>query len=416
MPLTTGTRHEPSRSLPEAEKLVTQGIAEQHGLAAALSFVRQRVAPQPVDGPSEHWSHGRATAILARYRTALGPAYGTLHTIARFALELASEETPAPHLFTTYWTLEEATGLSRRTLQRHLAEDGHAWSATVRHLLDIRVAYGTMPRGPTEDPCIVGVVIRFFPRGRLSPHARVKRWGARDLIAESAAGRTRPTRATEQRPYARHEVAMSQYAPAIEQVVRQNWFLEGLEPSVSSREHDKREKADNLYCDIPTRQLLDALREDLKVRLEGVTARGGSVTRARALWVDQAARELARRFGDDRPPREYVATVSPDAAPQAGEPIGYVKRGRRWYRVYADGFVNLWRQGLWTAVRTEMYGDTQAAWNILRRMVINADEARHGRVRRPTAWAWSIAQREGLKELRRDYGGGAVAQRPGAAR
>lgn len=416
MTVTTGARPQSTRSLSEAERLVTRGIAELHGRAAARGFAQQRVAPQPLDGPSQHWSHERATAMLARYRTALGPAYRTLHTVARFGIELASEENPAPHLFTTYWTLEEATGLSRRTLQRHLAEDGHPWSSTVRHLLDIRLAYGTMPRGPEADPCIVGVVIRFFPRGRLSPHARVKRWGTRDLIAESDAGRTRPTRATDRPRYARRDGEMSQYAPAIEVAARQNWFLEGVEWSVSRRQQDQRTNADNLYWDTPTRQLLDALLDDFRVRLEGVSARGGSVTRARARWVDDAARELARRFGDDRPPRGYVTTVSPDAEPKRGDPIGLVEREGRWYQVYADGFVNLWRQGLWTALRTEMYGNTRAGWSILRRMVINADEACRGHVRRPTAWAWSIAQREGLKELRRDYGAGAVAHRPRAAR
>lgn len=415
MTVTIGARHQPPRHLSDAERLVTRGIAELHGRAVARRFLQRNVLPRPLDEPSRHWSHDRATDVLAPYRTALGPAYRTLHTVARFALELASSGDPAPHLFTTYWTLEEATGLSRRTLQRHLAEDGHPWSSTVRHLLDIRLAYGTMPRGPEADPCIVGVVIRFFPRGRLSPHARVKRWGTRDLIAESDAGRTRPTRTTERHRYARSDGDMSQYAPAIEVAVRQNWFLEVVEWSISRRGQDQRRNPDNLYWDTPTRQLLDACRDDLKVRLDGVRARGGSVTRARARWVDDAARELARRFGDDRPPREYVTTVSPNVTAKPGAPIGYVEREGRWYRVYADGFVNLWRQGLWTALRTEMYGNTDAGWSILRRMIINADEARHGHVRRPTAWAWSIAQREGLQELRRDYGEGAVAHRPIAA-
>ena len=73
---------------------------------------------------------------------------------------------------------------------RHLVEDGHPWSPTVRHLVDLRHNYGELKAGDVSRPCIVGTVIRFFPRGRQSPNARVKRWGERDLIEEADAGRT----------------------------------------------------------------------------------------------------------------------------------------------------------------------------------------------------------------------------------
>src|SRR5690606_18008478 len=124
----------------------------------------------PLHAASEvHESHQRATALLEPHRVALGPAYPTIHLLARWSIEHASEADPAPHLLTTYWSLEEATGRSSRTLMRHLVEPAHPWSETVRKLIDARHNYGEMLVGDSTRPCIVGTVIRFFPRGRLTP-------------------------------------------------------------------------------------------------------------------------------------------------------------------------------------------------------------------------------------------------------
>lgn len=67
----------------------------------------------------------------------------------------------------SYWSLEEATGKSSRTLMRHLAEQGHPWIETVRELIDLRHNYGETLVGDSSRPCVVGMVIRFFPQGRL---------------------------------------------------------------------------------------------------------------------------------------------------------------------------------------------------------------------------------------------------------
>ena len=47
---------------------------------------------------------------------------------------------------------------------------------------------------------------------------------------------------------------------------------------------------------------------------------------------------------------------------------------------YHDGFTDLWRRCLWTAVKAEMYGGTAHGWHLLERMVALAGDAeREGR-------------------------------------
>src|SRR5690606_17487338 len=147
-----------------------------------------------------------------------------IHLLARWSLEHATQDDPAPHLLTTYWSLEEATGKSGRTLMRYLVEDGHPWSETVRKLIDLRHNYGEMLVGDSSRPCIVGTVIRFFPESRRTPRARVCRWGQRDLIAEADAGRTRPCRQHPAR-YQRRIPRMSAYTALKEQAMSFNWVM-----------------------------------------------------------------------------------------------------------------------------------------------------------------------------------------------
>lgn len=142
-----------------------------------------------------HPSHARATELLEPHKEELGKAYGVLHLLARWSIEHATDDDPAPHMLTTYWSLDEATGKSERTLTRYLVEDGHPWSEAVRKLIDLHHNYGEMVVvGDSMRPCVVGTVVRFFPKGRLTARARVSRWSSRDLMAEADAGRTRPCR------------------------------------------------------------------------------------------------------------------------------------------------------------------------------------------------------------------------------
>ena len=126
----------------------------------------------------EHESHTAATELLGPHRKALGVAYPLLHFLARWSFENATEGDPAPHLMTTYWTLEEAVGKSERQLRRHLVEDVWRWSEAVRHFIDVRPNYGERLDGKDElgrdkyAPSITSMVIRFFPRGRQSSEAR----------------------------------------------------------------------------------------------------------------------------------------------------------------------------------------------------------------------------------------------------
>lgn len=362
----------------------------------------QKAAPLPHSTPQaaiskqepffEHPSHTAATSLLEPYRRALGAAYSTLHLLARWSIEHATEQDPAPHLMTCYWTLEEALGLCERTLRRHLVEAGHPWSDTVLQLIDLRHNYGEMLDGKDEDgkdrlrPCITSMVIRFFPQGRYSPKAKVKRWGRRDLLADSDEGRTRPTRPQAQKArYERQTMQMSAYSSVKKQSRDNNWLLVKLGQTVSERSEAQTYKPfGSLYADIPKSYVLDALKSDLELAVNQAAARGASVTRARSRWVDMAAKLLAERHQDHRalPHHESERHIT-----------------------HYDGFTDLWRLLLWTAIKAEMYGGTEQGWWLVKRMVILAQDAADMDVDKPSAWAW-VQVREEVLALRRDYGSG----------
>ena len=344
----------------------------------------------------KHESHRGATELLEPFRAALGAAYGVIHLLARWSLEHATERDPAPHLMTTYWVLEEATGLSERTLRRHLVEGGHPWSDAVRSLIDVRHNRGPMLDGKDERgedahrTVITSMVIRFFPKTRLSHNARVKRWGRRDLLADADEGRTRFTRpdvGAEKKRYARKKPRMSAYSSLREQCVENNWLAVLLNEMVSARAAQIK-SCGNLYADIPKNCVLDALRADLRLATETAQARGASVRRARSRWVDMAARVLAGRHGDGRPlPRHEHAR----------------------FVTHADGFTDLWRRALWTAVKGELYGGTGFGWTLLRRLIHLASDAEAEGKTKPVAWAW-VQVRDELEALRRDYGSGTAGE------
>lgn len=341
-----------------------------------------------------HASHKQATELLAPYKASLGPAYVVVHLLARWSTELATDDDPAPHLLTTYWTLEEATGKSDRTLMRYLVEDSHPWSETVRKLIDLRHNYGEMVVGDSRRPCITGTVIRFFPRTRLTPRARVCRWGERDLIAEADAGRTRPCRQRRSR-YQRRIPRMSAYTALKEQAERFNWVM--IHVGRPSARKDKESLAD-LYADIPKQHVLNALRADLSIHLERAEEAGHSLTRTRARWVELAATTLARRFEDDLP-KPHAALPTPREGIH-----GYRFHYGKAHIVPADGFTNLWRLALWTAIRAGELSGSARGWYYLGRLGVLASEGTQTCKRNPMAWAWTIVKREGFEELLRDYG------------
>ena len=369
-----GPRERPARAVPALSLSTNTGVVPPKS--------RQ-------EGLYEHESHIRATELLEPYRKALGNAYETVHLLCRWCLEHATDTDPAPHLMTTYWVLEEALGKCERTLRRHLVEPGHPWSKAVRKFIDIRHNYGRMLDGKDEKgrdktrTCITSMVIRFFPRGRQSEKARVKRWGRRDLLAESDAGRTRPTRRGEKARYERLEPRMSAYSSVEEQRCEHNWFLVKLGQMVTDRAESSKD-CGNLYADIPKNHVLHALRQDLELCLERARARGANLKRSRSRWVDTAARVLAERHGDHEPLPQHESKE---------------------HVTHHDGFTDLWRRLLWTAVKAEMYGGTGYGWGLIERMVALAEDARLEGFRKPVAWAWSRVKEE-MEALRRDYGSG----------
>ena len=346
--------------------------------AARFELPAPRRAPQDREDPGTdvHPSHAEATRLLAPFRDELGPAHAILHLIARWSVEHATAADPAPHLLTTYWTLEEATGKSERTLMRHLVETVHRWSERVRSLVDVRPNYGVLHVGDGTRPCIAGTVIRFFRSGRLSAEARVKRWGTRDLLAEADTGRTRSGRLAPAAAarYRRGGSRMSVYSSVTEQAIENNWVMVNLGTSVPQLQE---QNLANLYADIPKQHLLSALRDDLRLAVELAQERGHSVERARRRWVGMAAVTLAGRFGDDRPNA-------------AGGP--------------SDGFTGLWRLALWVALRCEAATRSDFAWRHLERLGALAVEAGQLGKRNPMAWAWSVVKREGFGEVVRDFG------------
>jgi len=370
-------------------------LRRQYGEVYAARWLRdQHTTFEPLQSVQEpfpqHPSHTAATELLEPHREALGAAYPLLHFLARWSVENATEDDPAPHLMTTYWTLEEALGLCERTLRRHLVEDKHRWSEAVRHLVDVRPNYGERLDGKDElgrdkyAPCITSMVIRFFPRGRCTEQARVKRWGRRDLLLESDEGRTRATRNVEKRRYSRKDGQMSGYSSVEEKQGENNWFLVKLGQTVSFRE--KSVDSGSLYADIPKNHVLHALRADLSLGVENARARGANVKRARSRWVDTAAQVLAARHEDHRPLPQHLSEE---------------------HVTHWDGFTDLWRRVLWTAVKAEMYGGTPKGWLLIQEMIVRAQEAKKTGYKKPSAWAWSKV-REEMEALRRDYGSGAA--------
>lgn len=381
-------------------ELIAGELRRQYGAVYADRWLTaQRAAPQQPEtravsvqeGFLEHESHLAATELLEPHREALGAAYPLLHLLARWSVENATAEDPAPHLMTTYWTLEEALGKSERMLRRYLVEDGHRWSEAVRHLVDVRPNYGERLDGKDElgrdkyAPCITSMVIRFFPRGRQGQQARVKRWGRRDLLAESDEGRTRATRTLEKARYGRTDGQMSAYSSVEEQNRENNWLLIKLGQTVSYRVA-KSKNFGSLYADIPKNHVLHALRSDLSLSVENALARGANIKRARSRWVDTAAQVLASRHEDHRPLPHHLSEE---------------------HVTHFDGFTDLWRRALWTAVKAEMYGGTTRGWLLIQEMIERAQEAKVAGYKKPSAWAWSKVKEE-MEALRRDYGSGAA--------
>ena len=374
---------------------VAEGLRAQYGEVYAERWIRDQHTTfepaQPVPEPVlEHPSYTAATELLAPHRKALGVAYPLMHFLARWSAENATEDDPAPHLMTTYWTLEEAVGKSERQLRRHLVEPGNPWSEAVHHFIHVDRTIGQRLNGKDDDgkdkldSCITNLVIRFFPRGKQSSEARVKRWGRRDLLTESDAGRTRATRKTEKRRYSRNIGQMSAYSSVEEQMQKNNWLLVKIGQTVSFR--PKSIDSGKIYADIPTNHVLHALRADLSLSLENARERGANVKRARSRWVDTAAQVLASRHEDHRPLPHHLSDK---------------------YVTHWDGFTDLWRRALWTAVKAELYGSTGRGWVLVQEMIVRAHEARVAGYKKPSAWAWSKV-REELEALRRDYGSGAA--------
>ena len=389
-PVNEATAFKPLQALRSPRK----GQKPEVSLPLPCPAAQKHVARQ--ESFYEHESHTKATELLEPYRQALGTAYETLHLLARWSVEHATEQDPAPHLMTCYWTLEEALGLCERTLRRHLVEAGHAWSETVKHFIDIRHNYGEMLDGKDDAgkdktrTVITSTVIRFFPRGRQSDSARVKRWGRRDLLTDSDEGRTRLTRQSEHNVrYQRKNAQMSGYRSVKEQSRENNWLLVKLGQTVSERSQEREHKNyGSLYADIPKNYVLDALRSDLNLALEKTTERGGSIMRTRTKWVDTAAQVLAERHGDNKPLPHHLHNQ---------------------HVTHHDGFTDLWRMVLWTAVKAEMYGGTERGWWLVRRMVNLASEGIELGKDKPSAWAWAQVREEVLA-LRRDFGGGAAGE------
>ena len=403
-------------ALSQSEQLIYQAYLQRSGERAADKWLRTHLASKPswaeatatqqptqqpdvfsapseagLEPPAPHWSHEQATELLEPHRKALGAAYKSLHFIARWSLEHATEDDPAPHLMTCYWTLEEALGVSSKTVYRHLISNTQPWSETVAKFIDVRQNYGKWLDGWDEAgndktrPCITSLVIRFFPKTRLSQNARVTRWAERDLVAESDAGRTRPTRpAQEKRRYQRQNPQMSMYSSIKEKAAENNWLLAHIGLTVSAQ--PKKQDLGNLYTDIPNSLVLDVLTSDLHIAEEGARARGASVRRARSLWVDSSAQMLAARFGDEKPLDRHV---------------------HKHHITKADGFTDLWRRALWTALKAELYGGTNRGWILINHVIETVEEGKRLCVKNPNAYAWSLV-REELGALRRDFGSGVV--------
>lgn len=303
-------------------------------------------------------------------REQLGPAFASALTLARACLSFATPADPAPHVLTTLWTLAEMTGKSERTIQRHLLEDTHRWSPWVRRFFDFSPNYDTMPTPNGARRVVSGTVVRFFPHTRLGPNARVKRWGSRNLAADSRAGCTKPARIRSKSPLENTGVArVSSYGTLQDEVKTRRWVFIGLEALSTSR---GIENPVNPYRDIPSNAVLDAALADLEARLERAVEENTPLGLVRAAWVESVARAITLRLADAK-------------------------------------FENLWRRLLWVALRAELHGGTRAGFWFLQRLYrLALDAKREGVLEHPVAWALELVRSEGLQELERDHAMGAV--------
>lgn len=371
----------PARPAPSLALEVQEGTPTQDaGDRAVAALERLRAEALAEHGPEALTNIALthpSLKLLVERRAEFGPAWGSVLRLAWACASSAEDHRlRAPHFLTTLWTLEEMTGKCRRTLERHLFEDGHRWSAAVRAFFDFRHNYGTLEGFDGNRTVIVGTVVRFFPDGRYAKSARVKRWGARDLNAEREAGRTASTREVMRGRYQRLHPRMSLSRPAQEQVSEHTWVFTCLETLSKTYEHPG---SVNLDGDIPKNAVLDAMIADLGFRVEVARVMGFGVGKARAAWVEAAAPILAKL-------------------------------------TRSCSFVGLWRRLLWVGIRAALAG-TGHGWTMLNRLFRRALEAMHdARVRAPLAWALKLTREDGLTELERDYGRGGAQALPAGPR
>lgn len=134
----------------------------------------------------------------------------------------------------------------------------------------------------------------------------------------------------------------------------------------------------------PTKHVLHSFYSDLSLSVENARARGANIKRARSQRVDVAAQVLASRHEDHRPLPHHLSDA---------------------HVTHYDGFTDLWRRVIWTAVKAEMYGGTTRGWLLIQEMIERAQEAKVESYKKPSAWS---RVREELEALRRDYGSGAA--------
>lgn len=386
--------------------------------------------PMPKESPQEaqvnhednvpHASYSAALNLLEPYKQALGAAYETLFLIARWHFENTNESTPAPHMLTTYWSLSELLGKSERTIQRHIHESGHPWSDTVAKFIDTKASYGYWHyRNENEKTRklskISGIVIRFFPKTRLSPQAEVKRFGWRDLLVESDLGRTKPVREVKRALYERQESPMSLYEAITKKAKKMNVVMQNLDALHADATEDK--SFVNLYNDIPDNSLLDRFFSDYTTQVNSAVARGASVARAMSRWVEQTSLILAQRFGDNgqyQGLKHLEAEFSKNYDPKSMATFyeislqgnvkasyrmireGYVllqkDRVGKYKRLYLLNYTNLWRRALWTCIRAN---ESSYAIALLKRTIaLILDAQRDPNIRNPSAYAWHVMRDE----------------------
>jgi hypothetical protein len=232
--------------------------------------------------PEDEVSHNQTEAFL-KSQPQLGPAAKTLQVLLRFAFE---QDEKAPHMFTTLWTLAALTGQSERTVQRHLCERGHTWSGTVKHFFDVRVCFSTcFDKFGHGETVISGLMIRFFPDGRYSKHANVKRYYQRDMALARAEGKTQFFKPEKAR-YARKRSPMSSSIPMRELINEVNGVLLFV----------KKQKAPLRTAN--TDNDIEAKLHDFRAKVRHVLVRGRRPGRVIASFVQECALVLATKTKD----------------------------------------------------------------------------------------------------------------------